>query len=257
MSRTIEAESVIGSVHEILKTVTVPNRHSFFQIEKFIIGKEPTGQGKLWQIIRELDARMDTFDDFQRQIEDGEDDLEVIDLKIQRLNLEIKEKSQESSETHQLIVREHEVNIRKLERQKRVMSRSLQKVKLKIRSLVEEMAFLTDGFQKIKDIVGDLKPYDDQTLQQDLWGEKLLEEFNLRVLLGQRMDTEFVRTIMALNNDAPVKKHITAYLNELQNNMIERQRKVQMQNQQNQMQGQENRKEPEELETQSSEENNG
>ena len=42
----------------------------------------------------------------------------------------------------------------------------------------------------------------------------------MRVLLRTSLDPEFIKTIMALNDEAPVKKHVTSMLQQIQKNMI-------------------------------------
>ena len=84
---------LIEKVHTILNKASLPDRHTFFQLEKFVIGKEPTAQSQLWQIIREMQARIETVDSYRKQLEDAEDTLELFDIKIERQNRAIREES--------------------------------------------------------------------------------------------------------------------------------------------------------------------
>ena len=104
---------LIEKVDTILKSAEMPDRHTFFQIEKFIVGKEPTAQGQLWQITRELQARQETADSYGKDLKDAEDNLELFDIRIERLNREIRQMAEE--EGADLEIQEREINIRKLQ----------------------------------------------------------------------------------------------------------------------------------------------
>ena len=210
---------LIEKVDEILKKNELPDRHTFFQIEKFIVGKEPTAQGQLWQIIRELQNRQETVDSYKRDLEDAEDNLELIDIKIERNNREIRELAQH--EGADLEIKEREINIRKLQREKEALVKSARKVNKKLKCILEEMSFLASGYEKVVAQIGDPKKLDDEAAQREYWNERLLEEFNLRIILKKPLDPEFVRTVMALHDEAPVKQHLTKALEGIQQKMIE------------------------------------
>lgn len=221
-----EVQELIIKADEILKNADLPDRHSFFQIEKFIIGKEPTVHAQLWQIIREIQARTETFDSLQRQLEDAEDNLELIDLRIERSNREIKILSNQEDEMIDLEIQEREINIKKLQREKKSLVRSASKVRHKFKSLIEELSFLVVGYEKIVATHGEIKPFDDDESQREVWNEKLLEEFNLRVILQRPLDPEFVKTVMCLGDEAPVKQHVTKMIDSVQRSMIEQRQNI-------------------------------
>ena len=56
------------------------NRHSYFQLKYFVIGKEPTLQAQMWQCLRELQARKETIDSLALEIEDTKDQIELLDV---------------------------------------------------------------------------------------------------------------------------------------------------------------------------------
>ena len=89
---------LIEKVNLILEKANMPDRHTFFQIEKFIIGKETTVQAKLWAIIRELQARQETVTQFNNDLHDCEDNLELFDVKIYRLDREINKESKNNND---------------------------------------------------------------------------------------------------------------------------------------------------------------
>jgi hypothetical protein len=210
-------------IETILEKIEIPERHSYFQIEKFIIGKEVTIQGQLWQIIRELKARKETVDSYIEQLENAVDELELLDIKIEKHQIKRKElileKKEDADQVLNLNIREIEINIKKLERQKSNLNNSIENVKKKIKFTLEESRFFVSAFEELEKIEK-VKSLDDREAQVEFWNEKLLEEFNLRVLLRTSLDPEFIKTIMALNDEAPVKKHVTSMLQQIQKNMI-------------------------------------
>lgn len=217
--KMVEA-AIVEKVDSILAKADIPDRHSFFQIEKFMIGKEPTGQAQLWAIVRELDARKETVDCYKKDLADAEDNLELFDIKIERLDLEIQTLKAQNNADTALNIREREINIRKLQREKAAFVKAAQKVNKKLKCTLEEMAFLADGFDKILAKVGEMKPMDDEQSQKEMWNEKLLEDFNLRVILRRPFDPEFVRTVFCIHDEAPVKKHMAALIDNIQEKMI-------------------------------------
>jgi hypothetical protein len=211
---------LIEKVETILNKVDLPDRHTFFQLEKFVIGKEPTVQAQLWQIVREMQARLETVDSYRKQLEDAEDTLELFDLKIERQNRTIREESKTATTYSDLNLQEYEINIRKLQREKDSLILSARKVNKKLRCVLEELAFLTMAYENIIKNHGDIRPIDDDEAQREMWNEKLLEEFNLRVILQRPLEPEFVRTVLCLGDDSPVKQHVVKLVENIQKKML-------------------------------------
>jgi len=221
---------LISRIDQILERSDLPDRHSYFQIKKFIIGKECTAQGQLWQIVRELRARKETVESLTKQLEDAIDNLELMDIKIERQDQIIEGKSSNAvfgieTVPDPLNIKEAKIHKRKLEREKSHLEESIEKVKQKIKFTQEESAYFLAAFEELEKIEP-LKAMDDSEAQAEFWNEKLLEEFNLRILLRNPLDTELVKTIMSLNDNAPVKQHLTAMLQNVQQNMVENNEKV-------------------------------
>ena len=84
------------------------NRHSYFQLKYFVIGKEPTLQAQMWQCLRELQARKETLDGITLEIDDTKDQIELLDLEREKEYLYISE-SAFSEEKH--IIKQKEMNI--------------------------------------------------------------------------------------------------------------------------------------------------
>jgi hypothetical protein len=213
-------ENLLEKVDKILDKANLPERHTFYQIQKFIIGKEPTGQAQLWAIVRELQARRDSVEAIKKDLRDAEDNLELLDLKIERLNRQIREDAKSEGLFTDLNIQEHEINIRKLQREKEALVAAARKVNKKLKSILEEMDFLAKGFELVLSQVGEMKPVDDEEAQKEMWNEKLLEEFNLRVILQRPLDPEFIKTVMCLHDEAVVKKHVVNLVENIQKKMI-------------------------------------
>ena len=70
-----------------------------------------------------------------------------------------------------------------------------------------------------------MKPFDDAEAQKEYWNEKLLEEFNLSVMLRNPLNPELVKTILALDDTSPVKHHVVHVLEQTKKSMIEEKKK--------------------------------
>ena len=163
---------IIEKTNEILKNVEMPDRHSFFQLQKFVIGKEVTGHAQLWQIVRELQSRKETVDCYKKDLADAEDNLELFDLRIERMNREIRHLSKLETEEPveiDLDIKEREINIRKLQREKEALVQSAQKVNKKLKYVIEEMGFLTVAYDAVAKQLGEIKPLDDEETQKEMW----------------------------------------------------------------------------------------
>ena len=75
---------IIRKVDNVLDQADVPERHTYFQMKHFIVGKECTIQGQMWQIIRELRARRESLESLQEQIDDLDDDIKISHVQIER-----------------------------------------------------------------------------------------------------------------------------------------------------------------------------
>lgn len=210
------SSELLDKVNAIVEKSDIPERHTFFQIKNFIIGKEYTVQGQLWQIVRELKARRDNVEALELQIADSEDNVALIDIRIERLCSHIDVHSDYDA---LLRAKEHEIALRKLDREKMALQKNVNSLKAKLKYLLEEVVFFTGAFDSLSK-VEPMKPMDDVGAQKQYWNEKLANHLNLRLLLKNPLDTEFVNTILALDDDAPVKQHMLGILDKVQKLMI-------------------------------------
>lgn len=175
--------------HEII------DRHSFFQLKYFLVGKEPTIQSKMWRCLIELNSRKESMEAITLEIEDTYDKLELLNLEIENSNKFSFFKKKRLK---------NRIRARQLERQKRAVSDTLKTLEKKQKNAREEAEFLLGAFESLEKIE-QLKPYDDYDSQMEYWNAKFLNELNLELLLRKPIDTELVKSILALDNKAEVK----------------------------------------------------
>lgn len=197
----------LSKMKEILKN-DLPNRHSFFQLKYFVIGKEPTAQGKMWQIMRELRVRSAALDGLKLEIEDTKDNIELIEIELER-NTEPGKFDIDSS-SNPLDMKEREIQKRKLNRNLSAARKKLEELEVKIKNTTEEAVFFVKSFEAIQK-VEKLKPYDDLEAQTEYWSEKIAKEVNLRGILNAPISMELIYTALSLPDEAPIKKE-TIYM---------------------------------------------
>lgn len=195
---------------ELLQNEVV-DRHSFFQLKYFVVGKEPTMQAKMWRCLTELKTRKEAIDSINLEIEETKDTIELLNIEEKRLEninkYESNEKIWTQSEADEIEYREKELKIKKrqIKRKKEGISKSLDNLYKKLKFTQEEAAFFIKSFKQLNQIE-ELKPFDDFESQKLYWNEKLSQEFDLKVLLHRQPDVELVKTILALTDDLEVKK---------------------------------------------------
>jgi len=173
----------------------VVERHSYFQLKYFVIGKEPTTQAKLWRCIRELESRNKSLQAIELEIEDTNDDIEL-------LHIEIKDPFGNNPERNKNKI---QIQTRKNERKTKALVEKLNNLKNKKRYIEEEASFFVQAFESLEKIEK-IKPFDDLDAQTEYWNKKLKHELNLKMILRQPLDTEFTKIILALDDKMPVKQ---------------------------------------------------
>jgi hypothetical protein len=219
MSST-DPQKLFDNVQELLAKADMPERHTFFQMKNFIVGKECTVQGQLWQITRELRARSESLIALQDQMADTQDNIALLNIAIERLRQSPQSQFGVDVEKDELFEQEKQIKLRKADREKGSLERALETLKTKSKYLLEEMAYLYNAHEKLSKVQA-MKPLDDVQAQQEYWNEKLTEELNLRLILRHPLDCDFVKTILALEDTSPVKKQMVEILNKVQKNMLE------------------------------------
>jgi hypothetical protein len=204
---------LIAKIDEILKEVEIPDRSTFFQLKNFVLGKEPTIHGQIWACIRNIDDRRDQIESLGLEIENSEDDVRLLNISITRMQ---NEKNLDISGWEE----EKEIRIRKVNRQKTSLITNIEKLKKKVKYILEELQYLTSAYDALVEVAGGVKKLDDPEVQRNYWNEKLTEELNLTFLLKKPVSSELVHTILALDDDMPIKKQMVQILHQVQTQMI-------------------------------------
>ena len=196
-----KTNELMVEMKEILKN-EIAERHSYFQMKYFIINKEPTIQSKMWQCLREIKTRHESLESIMLEIDEGKDNLELIDINIDKLEDTLRKRIGKEDSKSEL--REMEIGIRKMKRKKVLSEKNLEVLTKKMSHLEEEANFFVITFESLNKIEP-LRNYDDIDSQKQYWNEKLLQKVNLKMLLHSTVDTEIIETVMALPDDLPIK----------------------------------------------------
>lgn len=197
--------------NELITRSGVSNRHTFYQLKHFVLGKELTTQAKLQKCLREIEARVSAMKSMNLAIEEAEDDMKMLDLKSAVL-----EKKKEKSDLH----REYKsIQRRKLTRKKAALSDSIRDMARKLRETEEETSFFMAAYEQLEKIEP-LKRHDDPEANAQFWNENFAQELQLRLLLQKPLDLELVKCILALDNGSSTKKEMIGILEQIQNQAL-------------------------------------
>jgi len=201
-------ESKKDEISRILEK-NMPQRHSYFQMRYFIIGKEPTNQSKMWQCLREIKTRKESLDSIELEVEDQKDALELLDIEEKAVLIsKIEEKDQEIKALRE---KENKIKIKKLKRQKKAVKSNIVQLLNKKKYIEEELSFFLEMFKTLEK-VEPLKDLDDLESQKAYWSERLAQKLNMKMLLGGQLESELVETIVALPDDMEIKKQMLSTL---------------------------------------------
>ncbi len=192
---------------EAILSHDVVERHSLFQLQCFVLAKEPTIQGKLHQCLREIKSRKKSLDALELEIEEQKDNLELIDLDIADVGDIVTNTTSNPARTD---VRKS-IKLRGLERKRKSAVDGLKDLEKKRKDISEELQFFCSAFDQLNRREK-LKPWDDPDVQKEYWAERLRFEVNTRLLLRQLPDVELLKTVLCLNDDSPVKKGVVDML---------------------------------------------
>ena len=189
-------------ISRILKN-EVAERHSYFQLRYFLIGKEPTIQSKMWQCIKELKIRKEALDSLELEYQEQKDKLEL--LGIEESLSEIEKFETNNEQELALRDKQKEIKIRRIKRQKQAVISSLNEFINKKKYVEEESRFFLEMFKSLES-TEKLKPFDDVDAQKEYWAERLSQKLNLKMLTNGQLDTELIETIVALPDDMKIKQ---------------------------------------------------
>jgi len=186
-------------------------RHTFFQLKHFVLGKEITTQAKLQKCIREINARKKSLKSMMLGLDDASDELRILELKV----LALEKKKPKGS-----LDREHlEIQKRKIGRKKEMLLDSIEDMKKKITETEEETEFFMRAFEQLE-VVEPLKRHDDPDANAEFWNENFAQDLRLRLMLQKSIDLELVKCILALDAESPVRKEVVGILEQIQRKAI-------------------------------------
>jgi hypothetical protein len=195
----------------------VSNRHTFFQLKHFVLGKEVTTQSKMQKCLKETEARVESINNMILSMDETNDDIKLIELKI--LSLQKKKPKNDINKQYK------QIQIRKLERKKALLFNSLHNTRKKLKETEEEVAFFVNAFKQLEKIEP-LKRYDDPESNQNFWNENFGQELQLRLLLQKPLDLELVKCILALDKESPIRTEVVKMLEQLQNKALENKKTI-------------------------------
>lgn len=204
-----------AEMEKLLET-EVAQRHSYFQLKYFLIGKEPTNQAKMWQCLRELKTRRQSLKAICLENEDLKDKLELLDINRKRKEAEL-DKNDGSDE---LLFKEIRIALRQINRQIQALNENLKEIEERKKWIEEESRFFVETFKNLNKIEP-LRHFDDFESQKEYWNEKLTQKVNLKMLTQNSIDSELVETIVALPDEVQIKKQTLQTLTFKQNQLLQ------------------------------------
>lgn len=168
---------------------------STFQLRYFVIGKEPTAQAKMHKCIEEIKYRMGAINQTKSEIEDMVDNIELLKMK-------------------EFGISPSEIEIRQNERKTNAAMRHLEGLHEKIKTWEAEVNFLKEEFDLIEKKIP-LKEWNSFEVQLEYWNEKLSQEVRQRMIMNLPIDSEIIKTVLALPDGAPIKKQLVEHVNKV------------------------------------------
>ena len=215
-------------MNDILKHEVV-QRHSYFQLKYFLIGKEPTIQAQMWQCLKELKTRNDSLKALELELQDSKDNIELLDIDIEKTTLDMNPKQnmfgidsptdEKGLQYLALEKRSNLIKLRKLERQKTSVEENLVQLFDRKKWIEEECHFFIETFKNLEKLEP-LKHFDDFECQKQYWSEKLSQKLNLKMLTSNQIDSELIETIVSLPDDMSIKNKTLNTLSIRHANMV-------------------------------------
>ena len=203
-----------NKVKDLCEKYKLPQRHTDFQIEHFIVGKECSIYGKVWQCIRELQTRLDTLDAIDMELEELHDSLNYENLNLKKLQYKLQDKPDENED---IVIFEIKQEKRKIQisRQKRkifLIGKNIEKTHSRKADVLAESAKFSS---LLEEIINDSSFVDinDPNAQLEFWNSKFHAELNLTAMLNHPINPELVKSVLALPNESQAKIQLENALN--------------------------------------------
>lgn len=206
-------EKVIELANKVLDKGSLSSRHSKYQLKHFIVNAEPTHQGRLWQCLKEIDARKESLLQLQNERFDFEDRVAVEQINIKILQRDIEKESDELEDEKK------KINLRRAQRSFEALKKTGGKIDDKVKAVIEELDFFIISFNQLEKIEP-LKEYDDFAAQSEYWSNKFAIELQVRDLFGMPLDPEIIKSILLLDDNAKIKQNLIKQID----NIVEKQK---------------------------------
>jgi len=171
------------------------NRHSFFQLQYFVIGKEPTVQARIQACKNELIVRKDEIESLMVMLEGLYDQFRIEELKIEEIK-----KSRRPDQIQEI----DQIQIREFRRKIKGFEYQIEDFKGKLQGKEEEANFLLGLYDKLCEIE-EPKDWDSLPVQAEYWNARLTRDIESHLMLGKTPDAEVVQTVLALPDGMPIK----------------------------------------------------
>lgn len=171
-------------------------RHSFFQLQYFVIGKEPTIQAKIEACKRELIDRKDAIQSFNNGLEELYDKKRLEEIKIEELK-ESKESEDYQSERVNILIRQ-------IQRRIKSFNFEIEDMTNRIAAKEDEANFLLGLYEKLNEIEKP-KDWDSLEVQAEYWNARLTRLIESQLILGKSPNSEDFLTVLSLPDNMPIK----------------------------------------------------
>lgn len=209
--------SLLEKAKKIAEECRIPGCHSDFQIENFIIGKETSVYGKMWQCVREIQARCENYENCELDTEELDDNLSLAQIHLKKLELKVVfESSHElqklQEDRRHLLIKKQKRKIAKLQKAQSVLSRKKEEILKEIETFTQIFLKLTENKEYL--------PFNDASAQTEYWNNKFDHDLNLAAMFGLPANIELIKSCLALPDDTKVKKQIVGVLNNINKKLL-------------------------------------
>jgi hypothetical protein len=204
---------------KILEACLIPSCHSNFQIKNFIIGKESSNIGKIWQCIREIQSRHESLANLAVDFEEVNDNIQLAKLDI--LEEKAAKVSHEDKEIENILLAKKELQVRKKERALQKLEKTKKLLENQRSNVQHELKVFLETFDELGGIEA-FKEYNEETAQAEYWKGKFEKEFMLSSMLGQPLSIEFVKSCLAFYEKFQFSENIGAHFDIINKKLIEK-----------------------------------
>ena len=187
------------------------NRHSFFQLQYFVVGKQPTIQAKirtckieLLSRKSEIEAVVVSIDDLLDRIKLEEMEIECISGNCETGQIEIRPHERNKKVPQHQMTEYNKIDSRQHERKKLALEHQIDELKATLTAKEEECVFLIGLYERLIQIEPE-KDWDSMEVQTEYWNAKLTREIESRLMLGELPNIEDFKTVLSLPDGIPIK----------------------------------------------------